>query len=48
MGGLPSLNRVFKPAFNLASYVRYYLALRLKTGLPRLGVIKGAKSHCEF
>ena len=42
MGGLPSLNGVFKPVLDLAS-VRYYLALRLKTGLPRLGVIKGVE-----
>ena len=47
MDGLPSLNGVSNPVLNLASYVRYYLALRLKTGLPRLGVIKGVQSH-EF
>ena len=29
MGGLPSLNRVFKPVLNLASYIRYCLAILL-------------------
>ena len=29
MGGLPSLNTFFKPVLNLASYVRYCLAVIL-------------------
>ena len=33
MGGLSSLNRVFKPVLSLASYIRYCLALLLKPGL---------------
>ena len=40
MVGIPSLNRVFKPVLNLASYIRYCLAVISKPGLPRLGVIK--------
>ena len=46
MGGLLSLNRVFKLVLNLASYTRYCLSVLLKTGLStaRLGVIKGARS----
>ena len=50
MVGLPSLNRVFKPVLNLACYIRYYmyLALVLKPGLPRLGLIKGVQKPYEF
>ena len=48
MGGLPSLNKVFKPVLNLASYIRYCLAVLLKTGLPRLGVFMGVQSRYEF
>ena len=43
MGGLPSLNRVFKPVLNLACYIRYNLPLVLKPELPRLGLIKGVQ-----
>ena len=48
MGGLPSLNKVFRPVLNLASYISYCLAALLKTGLPRLGVFKGVQSRYEF
>ena len=48
MGGLPSLNRVFKPVLNLARYIRHGLAVLLKTGLPRLGIFKGVQGPCEF
>ena len=48
MGGLPSLNRVFKPLLNLASYIIYCLAVLLETGLRRLGIIKGVQSPCKF
>ena len=41
MGGLPSLNGVFKPVLNLVCYIRYYLPLVLKSGLPRFELIKG-------
>ena len=33
----------FKPVLNLASYIRYCLDVLLKTGLPRLRVIKGVQ-----
>ena len=44
MGGLSSLNRVFKPVLNLAFYIRYCFAVVSETGLCRLGVIRGVQS----
>ena len=48
VSGLPSFNRIFKPVLSLACYVRYYLVLVSKPGLPRVELIKGVQQPYEF